>query len=97
METPPAKKLKSLADKSKQLTSTPNKSTAPSLQASEETKKSPVKLPGLQKSSSSAAQLDGAADKTFSKPAALQKSFSSGASRGQQCRAYLNRSGPSAP
>ena len=97
METPPAKKLKSLADKSKQLTSTPNKPTAPSLQASEETKKSPVKLSGLHKSSSSTAQVDGTADKTPSKPAALQKSFSSGASRGQQYRAYLNRSGPSAP
>ena len=97
METPPAKKLKSLADKSKQLTSTPNKSTAPSPQASEAAKKSPVKLPGLQKSSSSTAQVDGTADKTANKPPALQKSFSSGASRGQQYRAYLNRAGPSAP
>lgn len=95
IETPPAKKLKSLADKSKQSTSTPNKPTAsPSSQASEEAKKSPVKPPGLQKSLSSTAQVGEAAD---NKPAALQKSFSSGTSRGQQYRAYLNRAGPSAP
>ena len=89
--------MKSLADKSKQSTSTAVKATSPSnssLQANEEAKKTPVKL---QKSLSSKVQVDETAEKTPVKPPALQKSSSSGASRGQQYRAYLNRAGPSAP
>ena len=88
METPPAKKLKSLADKSKQSSSSATKPASP------EAKKSPAKAPSLQKSSSEVSE---AVDKTPVKPAALQKSSSSSASRGQQYRAYLNRAGPSAP
>lgn len=91
METPPTKKLKSLADKSKQSTA------ASSLRTSEETKKTPVKPPVLQKSSSSPAQASDTIEKTPVKPAALHKSSSSNASKGQQYRAYLNRAGPSAP
>ena len=94
LETPPAKKLKSLADKTKQSTSAAVKPTSPS---SQEAKKSPDKPPALQKSSSSTAEVSKAVDKTPVKPPALQKSFSSGGSRGQQYRAYLNRGGPSAP
>ena len=94
VETPPAKKLKSLVDKSKPSASAVVKETLPS---SQEAKKSPAKPPSFQKSSSSPAEVGEAVDKTPSKPAALQKSFSSGASKGQQYRAYLNRAGPSAP
>jgi len=69
--------LNSLADKSKQSTSTAVKATSPSnssLQANEEAKKTPVKL---QKSSSSKVKIDEVAEKTPVKPPALQKSSSS--------------------
>ena len=94
VETPPAKKLKSLVDKSRQSASAVVKQTSPT---SQEVKKSPAKPPSLQKSSSCTAEVGEAVDKTPVKPVALQKSFSSGASKGQQYRAYLNRAGPSAP
>ena len=93
VETPPAKKLKSLADKNKQSTPPAVKTISPS---SQEAKKSLPKPPALQKSSSSTAEVI-EMDKTPVKPVALQKSFSSDSSRGQQYRAYLNRGGPSAP
>ena len=73
------------------------KSSSTTAEVSETVNKTPVKPPALQKSSSSTAEVSETVDKTPVKPPALQKSSSSSASRGQQYRAYLNRSGPSAP
>lgn len=75
VETPPSKKLKSLADKSKQSTSPDGKPTPPS---SHEANKSLAKPPALQKSSSKVSEAtDKTPVKTPVKPPALQKSSSS--------------------